>query len=156
MLSFLTENKLASIGAVAMVAGIAILLSASAVDTGPIDDDEGSAEQLANINKRKTLLALGGSILSVGVLAQVYDQYTRFTSSGKSLSSSQYRSSSEMSPAELSRFQDRVSAAAGKLRRSIEHTSDGDKGSASLGQESAAELAARASAQISSFIQNYS
>lgn len=156
MLSLLTENKIASIGAAAMVAGVVLLLSASAVDTEPTDDDDGSTTQLANVNKKKTLLALGGSILSVGVLAQVYDQYTRFTSPGRSLSSSQYRSSSEMSPQELSRFQDRVSAAAAKLRRSIAQTSDEGTISSSLKEESAAELAARASAQISSFIQNYS
>ena len=151
MLRLLTENKLASIGAAAMVTGVVLLLSASAVDT-----DNESAEQLANVNKKKTLLALGGSILSVGVLAQVYDQYTRFKSPGGSLSSSQYRSSSEMSPRELSRFQDRVSAAAAKLRRSMAQTSNESMRSSGLKQESAAELAARASAQISSFIQNYS
>jgi len=166
MLSLLTENKIASIGAAAIVTGVVILLSASAVNTGPIDSDDGS-QQLANINKRKTLEAVGGSLLSVGILAQVYDQYTRFTSSGRSSSSSQYRSSSQMSPAELSRFQDRVSVAAAKLRKSIAESSDKGMGSSSnmgnamkssssLGQESAAELAARASAQISSFIQNYS
>ena len=156
MLSILTENKLASIGAAAMVTGVVLLLSASAVDTGATDSDDGSTAQLANANKKRTLLALGGSILSVGVLAQVYDQYTRFTAPGRSLSSSQYRSSSEMSPQELSRFQDRVSAAAAKLRRSIAQTSDEGMRSSGLEQESAAELAARASAQISSFIQNYS
>ena len=162
MLSLLTENKIASIGAAAIVTGVVILLSASAVNTGPIDSDDGS-QQLANINKRKTLQSVGGSLLSVGILAQVYDQYTRFTSSGRSSSSSQYRSSSEMSPAELSRFQDRVSVAAAKLRKSIAESNKGmgsssnaTNSSSRLGQESAAELAARASAQISSFIQNYS
>ncbi|CAN0454427.1 unnamed protein product [Ectocarpus sp. 8 AP-2014] len=156
MLSLLTENKLASIGAAAMVTGVVLLLSASAVDTEATENDDGSTQQLANVNKKKTLLALGGSILSLGVLAQVYDQYTRYTSPGRSFSSSQYRSSSEMSPRELSRFQDRVSAAAAKLRRSVAQTSDEGVRSSGLEQESAAELAARASAQISSFIQNYS
>ncbi|CAN0534595.1 unnamed protein product [Ectocarpus sp. 8 AP-2014] len=156
MLSLLTENKLASIGAAAMVTGVVLLLSASAVDTEATENDDGSTQHLANVNKKKTLLALGGSILSLGVLAQVYDQYTRYTSSGRIFSSSQYRSSSEMSPRELSRFQDRVSAAAAKLRRNIAQTSDEGVRSSGLEQESAAELAARASAQISSFIQNYS
>ncbi|CAN0249569.1 unnamed protein product [Ectocarpus sp. 6 AP-2014] len=156
MLSLLTENKLASIGAAAMVTGVVLLLSASAVDTEATESDDGSTEQLANANKKKTLLALGGSILSLGVLAQVYDQYTRYTSPGSSFSSSQYRSSSEMSPQELSRFQDRVSAAAAKLRRSMAQTSNQSVRSSGLEEESAAELAARASAQISSFIQNYS
>ncbi|AAK14483.1 EsV-1-60 [Ectocarpus siliculosus virus 1] len=156
MLRLLTENKLASIGAAAMVTGVVLLLSASAVDTEAIENDDGTTVQLANVTKKKTLLALGGSVLSLGVLAQVYDQYTRYTSVGRSLSSSQYRSSSEMSPQELSRFQDRVSAAAAKLRRSIAQTSDEGMRSSGLEQESAAELAARASAQISSFIQNYS
>lgn len=157
-MSLLTDNKVASIGAAAIVTGVVLLLSATAIDTGAVDNDDGREVQLANINKRKTLLALGGSMVSIGVLAQVYDQYTRSKSSGRSSSSSsQYLSSSEMSPAELSRFQDRVSAAAAKLRKSIAQASDdGMRGSSSLGTESAAELAARASAQISSFIQNYS
>ena len=157
-LSLLTDNKVASLGAAAIVTGVVLLLSASAIDTGALDNDDGSEVQLANINKRKTLFALGGSIMSIGVLAQVYDQYTRFkSSSGSSSSSSQYRSSSEMSPAELSRFQDRVSAAAAKLRKSIAQSSDHRvHSSGSPETESAAELAARASAQISSFIQNYS
>lgn len=151
-LSLLTDNKVASIGAAAIVTGVVILLSASAIDT---NDDDGSDTQVAKMKKRKTLLALGGSIMSVGVLAQVYDQYTRLKSSRVS-SSSLYRSSSEMSPAELSRFQDRVSAAAAKLRRSIADTSGSPSASGIPETESAAELAARASAQISSFIQNYS
>lgn len=157
-LSLLTDNKVASVGAVAIVTGIVLLLSASAIDTGAVDNDDGSEVQQANIKKRKTLLAFGGSIMSIGVIAQVYDQYTRFKSSRRtSSSSSQYRSSSEMSPAELSRFQDRVSAAAAKLRKSIAQASDdGMQRSSSVDTESAAELAARASAQISSFIQNYS
>ena len=158
-LSLLTDNKVASLGAAAIVTGVVLLLSASAIDTGALDNDDGSEVQLANINKRKTLFALGGSIMSIGVLAQVYDQYTRFKSSSGSSSSSlsQYRSSSEMSPAELSRFQDRVSAAAAKLRKSIAQSSDHRvHSSGSPETESAAELAARASAQISSFIQNYS
>jgi len=150
-LSLLTDNKVASIGAVAIVTGVVILLSASAIDI----DNGDSIETQAKKDKRKTLLALGGSTMAIGVLAQVYDQYMRFKSSRGS-SSSQFRSSSEMSPAELSRFQDRVSAAAAKLRRSIAETSE-KPGSSSVPQtESAAELAARASAQISSFIQNYS
>lgn len=149
--SLLTENKVASVGAAAIVTGVVLLLSASAIDTGAVANDDGSEIQLANINKRKTLLALGGTIMSIGVLAQVYDQYTRFKSSSRSSSSS-----SEMSPAELSRFQDRVSAAAAKMRKSIAETS-GKPGLSSIPEnESAAELAARASAQISSFIQNYS
>jgi len=165
MLSLLTKNKIASIGAAAIVTGVVLLLSATAVETG--SNDDGSEAQLDNINKKKTLQAVGGSLLSIGVLAQVYDQYTRFTSSGRSASSAAYRSSSQMSPEELSRFQDRVSVAAAKLRKSIAESSDRGIGSrsqtgnaltssSSLGQESAAELAARASAQISSFIQNYS
>lgn len=156
-MSLLTENKVASVGAAAIVTGVVLLLSASAIDTGAVDNDDGSEIQLANINKRKTLLALGGSIMSIGILAQVYDQYTRFKSSSRSSSSSsQYRSSSEMSPDELSRFQDRVSSAAAKLRKSIAETS-GNPGLSSIPEtESTAELAARASAQLSSFIQNYS
>lgn len=155
-LSLLTENKVAGVGAAAIVTGVVLLLSASAIDTGAVANDDGSETQLANINKRKTLLALGGSMMSIGVLAQVYDQYTRFKSRRSSSSSSLYQSSSEMSPAELSRFQDRVSAAAAKLRKSIAESSR-KPGSSSVPQtESAAELAARASAQISSFIQNYS
>lgn len=155
--SLLTENKIASVGAAAIVTGVVILLSASAVDTGPVDDDDDSDTQMANINKKKTLLALGGTIMSIGILAQVYDQYTRRF---KSSSSFEMSSSSEMSPAELSKFQERVSTAAAKLRRSIAQASDKgmDRGSTmgSNRPESAAELAARASAQISSFIQNYS
>lgn len=154
MLSLLIENKVASVGAAAIVTGVVLLLSASAVDT-----DSDGENQAANIKKKNALLASGGSILSIGILAQVYDQYTRRSSSGRSLSSSQYQSSSEMSPAELSRFQDRVSKAAAKLRRSIAESSTPPSPSMSLNSEtgeSAAELAARASAQISSFIQNYS
>lgn len=166
MLSLLTENKVASIGGVAIVTGVVLMLSASSVDTGPVPNDEAGMIQLSNINKRKTLMAIGGSVMSLGVLAQVYDQYTRFRSS-----SSSGFSSSQMSPAELHRFQDRVSSAAEKLRRSIRDTPDVDYGtirdsasktrfspssSSSARQESASELAARASAQISSFIQNYS
>lgn len=168
-MSLLTENKIASVGAAAIVTGVVILLSASAVDTEPIDDDtdddDSSDTQMANIEKKKTLLAMGGTIMSIGILAQLYDQYTRRL---KSSSSFKMSSSSEMSPAELSKFQERVSTAAAKLRRSIAQTSDKgmpkdmgmgmdmgmDMGSKST--ESAAELAARASAQISSFIQNYS
>lgn len=152
-LSLLTENKIASVGAGAIVTGFIILLSASTIDTGPMENEDGGDVQLANISKKKTLMALGGSVMSMGVLAQVYDQYTRrFKSSG--------RSSSQMSPAELSRFQDRVSEAAAKLRKSIAETTGESQNSSPLmdgGQkESAAELAARASAQISSFIQTYS
>lgn len=155
MLSLLTENKTASIGAAAIVTGVVILLSASAVDTGPSEDQED------NIAKKKVLQSVGASLLSIGILAQVYDQYTRYTSSsGRSSSSAAYRSASQMSPAELSRFQERVSVAAAKLRKSIAQSSENSgkaiESSSSLGQESAAELAARASAQISSFIQNYS
>lgn len=98
------------------------LLSASAVDTGATDNDDGSSAQLTNVNKKKPLLAWGGSILSVGVLAQVYDQYTRFTFPGRSFSSSQYRSSSEMS------------AAAAKLRRSSAQTPNEGMGSSRLEQ----------------------
>lgn len=87
-LSLLTDNKVASVGAAAIVTGVVLLLSASAIDTGAVDNDSGSEVQLANINKRKTLFALGGSIMSIGVLAQVYDQYTRFKSSSRSSSSS--------------------------------------------------------------------
>ena len=153
MLTLLIENKVASVGAAAIVTGVVCLLSASAVDT----DSEGE-NQAANIKKKNALLAAGGTILSMGILAQVYDQYTRRSSSGRSLSSSQYASSSEMSPAELSRFQDRVSQAAAKLRRSIANSSPSPDSSMSSSEtrESAAELAARASAQISAFIQNYS
>ncbi|CAM9091181.1 unnamed protein product [Ectocarpus sp. 12 AP-2014] len=156
MMSLVTENKIASAGAAAIITGVVLLLSASTVDTGPVDNDDGSDIQLANIKKRKTILALGGSVLSIGILAQVYDQYTRF-SAGRGFGSS--ASSAQMSPAELSRFQDRVSAAAAKLRKSIAETSGqpgNDLAPGVDGGESAAELAARASAQISSFIQNYS
>jgi cell division protein YceG involved in septum cleavage len=149
-LSLLTENKIASVGAVAIVTGVVILISASAIDAETPSDDQAS-----NISKKKTLLAVGGSLMSMGVLAQVYDQFTRYKGRGSALSSSQYNSSSQMSPAELSRFQDRVSAAAAKLRRSIGSESS-RRASPSPRKESAAELAARASAQISSFIQNYS
>ena len=154
-LSLLTENKIASVGAVAIVAGVVIFISASGIDIGPVEDDAGGEIQSSNINKKKTLCVVGGSLVSVGVLAQVYDRYTRSKSSGGALSSSQYNSSSQMSPAELSRFQDRVSAAAARLRRSIDHTPD-VRSREMPKKESAAELAARASAQISSFIQNYS
>lgn len=152
MLSLLTENKTASMGATAIVTGVVLLLSASTVDTGPVDNDEGSDIQLARIKKRRALLAAGGSIMSLGVFAQVYDQYTRFKSSDRSLSSSQ------MSPSELSKFQERVSVAAAKLRTSMAESSGTDLSSRGpgAGEESAAELAARASAQISYFIQNYS
>lgn len=149
-LSLLTENKVASVGAVAIVTGIVILISVSAIDVENPNEDQSS-----NISKKKTLAAVGGSLMSVGVLAQVYDQFTRYKGKGSALSSSQYNSSSQMSPAELSRFQDRVSAAAAKLRRSIGSESS-RRASPSPRKESAAELAARASAQISSFIQNYS
>lgn len=154
-LSLLTENKIASVGAVAIVTGVVILISASTIDDGPVEGDMGSEIQSSNIGKKKTLQAVGGSLMSMGVLAQVYDQFTRYKGRGSALSSSQYNSSSQMSPAELSRFQDRVSAAAAKLRRSIDQTPAASR-RASPRKESAAELAARASAQISSFIQNYS
>lgn len=163
MLKLLTQNKTASIGAAAIVTGVVLLLSATTVDTGPVDGDEGSTAQLARMNKKKTLQAVGGSMMSLGVLAQVYDQYTRSKSSGTFSSRSAITSSSEMSPGELRQFQDRVSSAAAKLRRSIAQTTKSSGGSdlsrdlgPRAGEESSAELAARASAQISSFIQNYS
>lgn len=155
-MNLVTENKIASVGAAAILTGVVLLLSTSTVDTGAVDNDDGSEIQLANIKKRKTLLCLGGSILSIGILAEVYDQYTRFKSGTGSRSSS---SSAQMSPAELSRFQDRVSAAAAKLRKSIANDAGSDLGldfAGTEGGESAAEHAARASAQISSFIQNNS
>lgn len=152
MLSLLNENKMASAGAAAMVTGVILLLSASTIDSEP---DGVVSEEKAK--KKKTLLALGGSLMSLGVLAGVYDQYTRRSKSAGG-------SSSQMSPAELSRFQDRVSAAAAKLRKSLHQKSSSpspmsSESSSSYGSsdtESAAELAARASAQISSFIQQYS
>lgn len=150
MLSLVNENKMASAGAAAMVTGVILLLSASTIDSEP--DGVVSAEKT---KKKKTLLALGGSLMSLGVLAGVYDQYTRRSKSAGG-------SSSQMSPAELSRFQDRVSAAAAKLRRSLHEKSSSpsslppSKSYGSSETESAAELAARASAQISSFIQQYS
>lgn len=158
-LSLLTENKIASVGAVAIVTGVVILISASSIDAGPVEGDVGSEIQSSNISKKKTLLAVGGSLMSMGVLAQVYHQFTRYRGGGSALSSSRYNSSSQMSPAELSRFQDRVSAAAAKLRRSIDQAPGASRSASrpsSPRKESAAELAARASAQISSFIQNYS
>ena len=148
-LDLLTENKVASLGAAAIVTGVVMLLSASTVDTAPMDGDDDGEMQLSNVKKKKTLMTIGGSIMSIGILAQVYDQYMRFNSSSA-------LSSSQMSPAELSKFQDRVSAAAAKLRRSIEDKSSENLPGPGLEEESAAELAARASAQISSFIQEYS
>ncbi len=150
-LSLLTENKVASVGAVAIVTGIVILISASAIDVETPSEDQSS-----NISKKKTLATVGGSLMSIGVLAQVYDQFTRYKARGSALSSSQYNSSSHMSPAELSRFQDRVSAAAARLRRGLASQSKSRASPSPRRKESAAELAARASAQISSFIQNYS
>ncbi|CAM9208471.1 unnamed protein product [Pylaiella littoralis] len=160
MLQLIVENKIASIGAAAMATGVVLLLSAATVDTGPTDDDEGGT-QVSRTNKKRTLLAVGGSMMSVGVLASVYDQYTRRMSPGTISSSSLLRPSSQMSPRELRDFQDRVSTAAAKLRRSLAETdraTKGGRGDGVLGgrKESAAELAARASAQISSFIRNYS
>ena len=134
-LDLIKDNKLASGGGVAIVLGLILIISGASVKVDEVDN--------TNAKKKQTLMALGGSFISVGVLVEVYDQYTRRYSGSAS-------SSSQMSSSDLASFQSRVAAAAANLRKSMEETS----GEASA--ESASELAARASAQISSFIQNYS
>lgn len=148
-LSLLLENKIASGGGLAIVLGFVLVLSASTVK---ISEETEKADH----KKKRTLMALGGSVMSLGVLLQVYDQYTRRY--GVPGSSSQL-SSSSMSSADLASFQQRVATAASNLRRSMESSSSSYQSSPSSSHasgESAADLAARASAQISSFMNNYS
>jgi hypothetical protein len=147
MLSLITDNKLASAGAAASIVGVILLVSAS---TLPKLDKDGNDNA-----SKKTLNAIGGSLLALGIVVGLFDQYTRRFGGG-SLSSFDM-SSSEMSSADLESFQERVAAAASSLRRSMEDSSSsGMSNKSHYGEESSAELAARASAQISSFIQNYS
>ena len=128
------DNKISSAGGVAIVVGLVLIVSGSTVQVDK-DTKEGAS-------KKRTLMALGGTVISVGILAAVFGQYTKRTSSPAPLSSS-----------ELASFQERVAATAKNLRKSIEdQTSSSTMGDM---QESTSELAARASAQISSFIQNY-
>lgn len=141
-LDLITDNKLASSAAVAVTLGVILLVSASAM---PSVDDNGDEN-----GKKKALNGVGGSVLALGIVAGVYDQYMRKFGGG-AFSSSEM---SEMSPSDLASFQERVAAAAANLRKSMEEASSGS--SSFAGEESSAELAARASAQISSFIQNYS
>lgn len=133
-LDMIKENKISSVGGVAIVFGLILIVSGSTVKVDS-DTKEGSS-------KKRTLMALGGTMISVGVLAAVFEQFTKRTSNSESLSSS-----------ELASFQERVSAAANNLRKSIEEQSSSSKMREM--DESTSELAARASAQISSFIQNY-
>lgn len=148
MLSLISDNKLASAGAVSSVVGVILLISASMV---PKVDSQGN-ENEEGMSKKKTFNALGGSLLAVGVLIGIFDQYTKRFGGGDS---SFDMSSSEMSSADLESFQERVAAAASNLRKSMDEAA-ASSSSMYGGEESSAELAARASAQISSFIQNYS
>ena len=141
MLSLIKDNKLASTGGVAIVLGLVLIISGSTVKVDDVDS--------TGAKKKQTLMALGGSFISIGVLVEVYDQYTRRYSGSAS-------SSSQMSSSDLASFQERVAAAATNLRKSMEESSGSSSYSSSAPAESASELAARASAQICSFIQNYS
>lgn len=149
MLSLLIDNKLATSGAAASIVGVILLISAATI---PTIDEQGVTDE-STLAKKKTLSTVGGSLLALGVLVGLFDQYQRRFGGG-SLSSFDM-SSSEMSSADLESFQDRVAAAASSLRKSMEDASPSSSSSYG-GGESSAELAARASAQISSFIQNYS
>ena len=149
MFQLLIDNKLASAGGASAIVGVILLIVASTVHSGPVDGDVDQKKEMMYAKKKKTLCAIGGALLALGVLAGAFDQYTK--RSGSDDLSSFDLSSSEMSSADLESFQERVAAAASNLRKSMEEAS-----SSAMHQESSAELAARASAQISSFIQNYS
>lgn len=146
MFTLITDNKLASSGVVTVAVGVILLLSASTI---PKLDAKGN-DDTESASKKRALNAIGGSLLAVGLLMGIFDQYTRRF--GRDDLSSFDLSSSEMSSADLESFQKRVADAASNLRKSMEDAS----ARSSYGEESSAELAARASAQISSFIQNYS
>lgn len=149
MFQLLISNKLASAGGAFAIIGVILLIVASTVPSGPVEGDIDMEKEKMHSMKKKNMVSIGGSLLVLGVLITGVDQYTKRTGEGE-LSSFDL-SSSEMSSADLESFQERVAAAASNLRKSMEDASS----SAQYG-ESSAELAARASAQISSFIQNYS
>ena len=149
MFKLIIENKLASAGGASAVVGVILLIVASTVHSGPVNGDVDQKKEKMYASKKKTLCAIGGALLALGFLAGAFDQYTRRSGVGD-LSSFDF-TSSDMSSADLESFQERVAAAASNLRKSMEEAS-----SSASHQESSAELAARASAQISSFIQNYS
>ncbi len=157
MLSLITDNKLASSGAAAVTIGVIFLVCAATTQTV---DEQGNDDAKA-MSKKQSCNAIGGSLVALGIVVGLYDQYCRRSGGGGS--SSFDLSSSEMSSADLADFQDRVAAAAANLRRSMDEASRNKNprsGRSSYqsrgGEPSSAELAARASAQISSFIQNYS
>lgn len=149
MFKLLIDNKLASAGGASTIVGVILLIVASTTSSGPVDGDVDQKKEMMYARKKKTLFAIGGALLALGVLAGGFDQYTK-RSVDRDLSSFDL-SSSEMSSADLESFQERVAAAASNLRKSMEEAS-----SSAMHEDSSAELAARASAQISSFIQNYS
>ena len=149
MFQLLINNKLASAGGASAIVGVILLIVASTVHSGPVEGDVDMKKEKMYASKKRTLCAIGGALLALGVLAGGFDQYTK-RSGGGNLSSFDL-SSSEMSSADLESFQERVAVAASNLRKSMENAS-----SSAHSGESSAELAARASAQISSFIQNYS
>lgn len=136
--SVISENKLAAAGTTAIVLGMILIASGAGVKV-----DEETKE---GASKKKTLMSLGGSVVAVGVLHIVADQYLRRTSSAEPLASA------EMSSTDLLDFQARVAAAAENLRSGMEEVAVEATEEVA---ESSSELAARASAQISSFIQNY-
>lgn len=154
MLSLLVENKIASAGGVLTLVGIILLVVGAQVPTGEVEGDIDQVQEKANNSKKMTLNGVGGALVSTGSLLLAYFAYTKFK--GGSSSSSFDMSSSEMSSSDLESFQERVAAAASNLRRSMEEASASSSSSYAQSGESSAELAARASAQISSFIQNYS
>lgn len=144
----ITENKITSVGALVLAAGLVTILYASTINVSAVDGDvDGLLAEQAKKSK-KTACLLGASLVSVGVILGVGEQAMRkFGSSSSSLSS-------PMSSSDLADFQDRVSKAAANLRESMADTPSAS--SMMDDHKSSAELAARASAQISSFIQNYS
>ena len=134
----LLENKFSSAGVFVATVGIIVTIAGKA---GGSDDEESA-------KKSKTMTMMGMALLGLGGAMIVGEQaMKKFGKSSSSLSS-------PMSSSDLADFQDRVSKAAANLRRSMADTPSSS--SMMDNQNSSAELAARASAQISSFIQNYS
>ena len=134
----LLENKFSSGGALFFTVGLVVTVYAKSIDA---DTEEGASS-------RKTTTTIGMLLMGLGATLVAGEQGMRkFGSSSSSLAS-------PMSSSDLEDFQERVSKAAANLRKSM---ADSPSASSMMDtNKSSAELAARASAQISSFIQNYS
>ena len=144
----ITENKITSVGALALAAGLVTILYASTINTSPVEGDVDGLLEEQSQKSKKTACLVGASLISLGVILGVGEQAMRKFGSSSSILSS------PMSSSDLADFQDRVSKAAANLRQTMSETPSAS--SMMDDHKSSAELAARASAQISSFIQNYS